>query len=290
EMNLGRGPCCWRTLDWTRVNDYGAVDPPVPFLFDLAGAIRPTSPSQGTRRGMCPEFQVAFCNAVGAELHYQVPHRAEPMRLADYDPYLRDVCRRIRDGAPAIPGVNGDQPFAGLAPERTLTLELSNELWNAAFPAGRWFLRQAAARGVTLHQAIADELVHVWRIADEVFAGRRTVRRYIGGWGAESDFLQRILDARPTGTRVGALGPACYCRPRPDVVDQWMLGATATSCPHCPTPSEVIAAAELSIPELEAKLVEHRALADAYTNPDGSHPRLELYEAGQSFDAGLQPW
>ena len=288
-LNHGAGPHVWRTLDWTRVNDYGALDPPVPFNFDLAGAIRPASPSQGTRRGMCPEFQVAFCNLVGAGLHFQVPHRTEQMGAAEYELFLRGVFARIRDGSPAVAGRNGGQPFAGLDERRELTLELSNEMWNA-FPVNRWLQLEGARRGLTLHQVIAEELVNVWRIADEVFAGRRTVRRFVGGFVAESDYVRRILEALPDGTRVDALGPSCYFRPRPDVIAGWLRGADSGACPNCPTPEEVIAAAWLSLDELRVRLREHRLVAEAFLNPDGSHPRLEVYEAGQSFDAQGAPW
>ena len=132
----------------------------------------------------------------------------------------------------------------------------------------------------------------MWGIADQVFSGPRAsqLRHYVGGWIADADFARRILEALPSGTRVDALGPACYFRPRADVIDGWLVGASASSCPNCPTPAEVIAAARLSLADLRPLLRAHRALADGYTNLDGSHPRLELYEAGQSFDAGAQPW
>ncbi|HEX6883457.1 MAG TPA: PKD domain-containing protein [Planctomycetota bacterium] len=288
-MNHGTGPRVWRTLDWTRVNDHGAQDPPLPFEFDLAGRIFPWSPSQGTRRGVCPEFQAAFCNAVGADLHFQVPHRAEPMTPADYELYLRDVFTRLRDGAPAVPGINGDRPFEGLAEERELVLELSNEMWNA-FPVNRWLRAQAMLRGLTLHEVIAEELLSVWRIADEVFAGRRTVRRFVGGFVAEADFAGRILAALPPGTRVDQLGPACYFRPQPETIARWLEGAVPGSCPACPTPEEVLAAAWLSFPDLGRSLRAHRRLAESHANPDGSHPRLVLYEAGQALDARGAPW
>ncbi len=288
-MNLGAGPYEWRTLDWTRVNDYGAIDPPLPFTFDLAGTIRPASPSQGTRRGMCPEFQVAFCNEVGANLHYQVPHRTDQMGVGDYELFLRDVFTRIRDGSAAVNGINANQPFAGLAPRLELTLEYSNEVWNA-LPANRWLQRQATLRRLSLHETIAEELREVWRIADEVFAGRRTVRRFVGGFVAQPDFARRILAALPAGTRVDALGPSCYFRPRPEASALWLSGATPGDCPNCPTPDEVISAAWASLDELRGLLREHRRVAEEYTNPDGSHPRLELYEGGQAFDAHGEPW
>jgi PKD repeat protein len=289
-LNRGAGPYSWRTLDWSRVNDYGAQDPPIPFVFDLAGMIEPASPSQGTRRGWCPEFQAAFCNAVGSNLHFQVPHRTEQMTPADYETFLRDTFTRLRDGSPAVPGINEGRPFAGLEERLELTLELSNELWNGGFPAGRWFRLRAGALGVSLHEAIAAELLDVWRIADEVFAGRRVVRRFVGGFVAESDFVERILAALPAGTRVDALGPSCYFRPRQDTVAGWLSGASGTDCPNCPSARDVVAAAWLSFDELRASLRAHKRVADAHRNPDGTRPRLELYECGQSFDAQGAPW
>jgi hypothetical protein len=288
-LNHGRGPRVWRTLDWTRVNEYGAKDPPLPFLFDLAGTIRPTSPSQGTRRGVCTEFQVAFCNLVGAGLHLQVPHRTDDLSPAEYETFLRDTFTRIRDGSAAVDGIHGGLAFAGLRPELELTLEYSNEVWNA-FPVNRWLNLEATRRGRTLHEVLAEELLAVWRVADEVFAGRREVRRFLGGFVAEADYLRRVLAALPPATRVDALGPSCYFRPRPDVISGWLQGASPGSCPNCPTPEEVLGAAWLSFEELLATLLDHAAAAREHTNPDGSHPVLELYECGQAFDAGDSPW
>jgi PKD repeat protein len=289
-MNRGRGPHSWRTLDWSGVNEHGATDGPFPFVFDLAGMIRPASPSQGTRRGMCPEFQVAFCNQVGADLHTLVPHRTDQMSASDYERFLRSVFTRIRDGSPGLRDLEGGAPFAGLDAHLALTVELSNELWNGGFPAARWMALEAARRGLSVHEVIAAELLTVWRIADEVFAGRRSVRRFVGGFVAQAEFARRILSALPPGTRVDALGPSCYFRPRPESIALWMEGAAPGSCPNCPTPEEVLDAAWLSFAELGEHLRAHRAVADGHLNPDGSHPRLELYECGQAFDARGQPW
>lgn len=289
-MNNGAGPHTWRALDWNAVNEYGTNDPLNSFRFDLAGRIRPASPSQGTRRGMCPEFQAAFANELDCALHFQVPHRTDDLTRDEYELFLRDTFTRLRDGAPAVDGVNGGRAFAGLAPHLALTLELSNELWNSAFPAQRWFAREAGRRGQTVHERIAEELAFVWRVADEVFGDTRTVRRYVGGWMAEPDFARRILEALPPGTRVDALGCAAYVRPTPDAIDVWNTGAGGGACPNCPTPEAVLASAWDSLPRLRQGLRAHRALADRWWNPDGSHPALELYECGQSFDALGAPW
>ena len=61
---------------------------------DLAGRILPSSPSQGTRRGLCPEFQAAFANALDCALHFQVPHRTDDL--------TRDAVARAL-GRPLVP-------------------------------------------------------------------------------------------------------------------------------------------------------------------------------------------
>jgi len=289
-MNGGDGPHTWRALDWNAVNEYGTADPLNSFRFDLAGVIRPSSPSQGTRRGMAPEFQAAFANELGCALHFQVPHRTDDLTRDEYELFLRDTFTRLRDGAPAVDGIAGGRALAGLDPARPLTLELSNELWNSVFPAQRWMAREAGRRGLTLHEAIAQELLLVWRVADEVFGDTRVVQRYVGGWMAEPDFARRILAALPPGTRVDALGCAAYVRPTPEAIAVWTSGASGGACPNCPTPEGVLAAAWDSLPRLRAGLRAHRALADRWTNPDGSQPALALYECGQSFDALGAAW
>jgi hypothetical protein len=191
-----------------------------------------------------------------------------------------------------VPGVNGGRPFAGLDAGLELTLEYSNELWNPSFPVHNWLKGRAAARGITLHEQIASELERVFAIAGEVFAGAdaRRLRRFVGAWIADDGFAARILAALGPDVHVDALGPACYFGPRPSDVDAWLVGATGSSCPSCPTPEEVVEAARLRIDDLRPRLRAHRRLADAHRNPDGSHPRLELYEGGASSVANFQPW
>ena len=291
-MNDGRGPHTWRTMDWSQVRQYGRTDGAAPFVFDLAGRITTRSPSQGTRRGVCPEFHVALCNAVGANLHFNVPHQANGISDADYAAFVREALLAIRDGSPAVPGINGGRPFAGLDPELVLTLEYSNELWNGGFTVNAWLKYRATSSGRTLHQQIAFEIQRVFAIADEVFAGPDAprLRKYVGGWIGDPTFLQKVLDALGHSQRIDAVGPACYFGPRPEDVNAWMAGASGNGCPNCPTPEQVVESARLAIPGLRSKLREHRLLADAFLNTDGSSPALELYEAGQAFIANLQPW
>ena len=290
-MNDGEGPRSWRPLDWNRINSYGALDVTAAFDFDFAGRILTTSPSQGTRRGVCVEFQVALCNLLGSDLHFQLPHRAG-ISEADYDRFVLDAMRRIRFGSPAAPGLNGGQPFAGLDGALSLTIEYSNEIWNASSPSNTWFADRSRELGVNFHELVAQEIRHVWDMADAVFTGGDApkVRHYVGGFIANAGFVHAILDALPEGTRVDALGPAAYFAPPGDIVEGWLVDAAGESCPRCPDVGEVIAASIETIDTIGLALKAHRDVALGWRNPDGSHPALELYEAGQSFLAGQSPW
>lgn len=291
-VNAGLAPHTWRTLDWTRVNDYGRPQARDGFVFDLAGVITSASPSQGTLRGVAPEYQVALCNALGMNLHIQLPHRTSDLSESDYVLFLERELRVVRDGAPAVPGVNGGRPFAPLDPSLTVTVELSNEIWNSLFPVNAWMNAEAARRGLSLSQQIASQIQLVFGVAEGVFSGaeRARLRTFVGGFSADPGFLRRVLASLAPGTRIDALGPAAYLGPRRPDMDAWLTGATSTSCPNCPSPDELLATAEAAIVALRPLLAEHRNLADRWNNPDGSHPALELYEGGLNLKATFKPW
>jgi hypothetical protein len=286
ELNGGRGPHSWRVLDWNRINEYGHPADTGGFFFDLAGRITPASPSQGTRRGMCPEYQVAFCNAVGANLHFLVPHRTDDMSVADYMSFLTAQFLAIRDGSPAVPGINGDRPFAPLDPDLTVTVELSNEIWNSLFLVNGWMAAEAARNGVTFHEQVAREIELVFDLADQVFSGPHEprLRKYVGGFLMGPSYLGLVLRNLRPGLEIDALGPAVYFGPRKVDSAAWL--ATGAS----PSAAELLASARARIPELRANLALHKQFADSWTNPDGSRPALELYEGGQNFKSATMPW
>jgi len=291
-MNGGRGPSTWRAMDWNQVRQYGRTDGAAPFVFDLAGRITPASPSQGTRRGVCPEFIVALCNSVGSDLHFCLPHAADDIPDADYETFVRETLLAIRDGSPGVPGVNGGRPFAGLDPELHLTLEYSNEIWNPGYPVRGWLRARAQQNGITYYEQSAREIERVFAIADQIFAGPEAPRlhHYVAGWLGSADHLAGLLSFLDPALQIDQVGPACYFKPLSTDVDAWMTDAVPGSCPNCPSPEEVLASARVYLQSLRPRLGEHRALADSWVNPDGSSPRLVLYEAGPSFVAGFQPW
>ena len=293
-MNHGNGPYSWRAMDWSRVNMYGRGSGNQLFEFDLAGCIFPQSPSQGTRRGMCPEFMVAFCNETHTNLHLNLPHRTDDMSEEDYVTYVTDTLTRVRDGSPAVPGINGGQAFEGLDPDLTVTLELSNEIWNSGFPVYWWMSREATNKGLTFEAQIASQIELVFGIADEVFSGSDAarLRKYIGAFIAGPSYLTGILSNLPPNFEIDAIGPATYFSPSPAVISDWMEGADSGTgaCPNCPTVEEIMAAARDRIAELRVLLRIHRSIATNWLNPDGSNAALEIYEGGQSLIPGYQPW
>lgn len=288
-LNAGRGPHTWRTLDWTRVNEYGRRNG---FVFDLDGRITAASPSQGTPRGIAPELQVALCNRLGLNLHYQVPHRTDDLTPGEYVRFLIETLRVIRDGAPGVPGLAGGRDFEPLRADLTVTLELSNEIWNGIFPVNAWMNARAAAEGVTFAQKVAEEIQLVLDVAAAVFDGADAarLRTYVGGFAADPGYLRRVLSFLRPGTRVDAVGCAAYLGPRRAEMDAWLVGAGGGACPNCPDAAGLLASARNAVDTLRPLLREHRALADSWTNPDGSHPALVLYEGGLNLKSAGEPW
>jgi len=290
--NAGRGPSSWRTLDWTRMNEYGRPVAYGGFVFDLAGVITPASPSQGTLRGVAPEYQVALCNELGMDLHFQLPHRTKDLSEGDYRRFLEQQLRVIRDGSPGIPGIRGGRPFAGLHPSLTVTIELSNEIWNTAFPVNAWMDAEARRKGIPFREQVASQIQVLFDVAESVFAGpdARRLRTFVGGFVGDPGYVVRVLSELRPGTRIDALGPAAYLGPRRSDMDAWLAGSNARSCPNCPTADDLIATADAAVDVLSTFIGRHHDITRAWRNPDGSHPVLELYEAGLDLKSIDQPW
>ena len=292
EIDNGRGPHTWRTLDWTRVNEYGRPLARGGFTFDRAGVITPASPSQGTLRGVATEYQVALCNLLGMDLHLQLPHRTRDMSESDYALFLYETLRVVRDGSPGMPGLFGGRAFAGLDPSLTVTVELSNEIWNSIFPVNAWMNAEATRKGIPFSQEIASQVQLLFDTADGVFSGADAprLRKFVGAFVGDPGFVRRVLSYLRPNTRIDALGPAAYLGPRQPDIDAWLAGASGGSCPHCPSVSDLIDVAGATVERLRPLIAQHRALAQGWTNPDGSHPAVELYEGGLNLKAAGRPW
>jgi hypothetical protein len=282
-MNAGRGPETIRTLDWTRVNEVGRPIEAGGFRLDQEGVIRPDSPSQGTLRGVCTEYQVALCNELGANLHFQVPHRTDDLSMGDYLDLVARELLRIRDGAPGFPRLNTNL---------TVTLELSNEIWNPQFPAFGWMLEQAQQNGVPFREQVASEIQIVFDLAHTIFGGQhsRRLRTYVAGFIGDPSYLGALLARLRPGTQVDAVGAAAYLAPRQPDINDWLNGATPFSCPNCPGVDDLLAVADAAVDAIQPRLQRHAEFAASWLNPDGSSPTVEMYEAGLNMKSENRPW
>jgi len=285
-MNGGAGPYVWRTLDWSSVNEYGSFDPPVPFTFDLAGRIRPRARARARAAG-CAQSSRPRSATSSAPACTSSPHRTDAMSETDYEIFLRDTFTRLRDGAPAVPGVNGDRP----SPDWTrASRSRSSSPTNSGTDSSRQPLdaaRGSAPRpvGARIHRRRARA-----RVAHRRRGLRRprSVRRFVGGGSATPTSC--AASWRRCGRHArGRARPSCYFRPRPESIALWLSGATAA---RAPTVRRRTRSSTLPTSPSDAAhgAARARAVAEAFLNPDGSHPRLELYEAGQAFDARGEPW
>jgi len=129
-------------------------------------------------------------------------------------------------------------------------------------------------------------------VAANVFSGPDAprLRTYVAGFAPDPGFVRRILAELAPGTRVDALGPATYLGPRRPEMDAWLAGSSPGSCPNCPGVDGLLDSARNAIATLRPLLLQHRDLAATWTNPGGTHPALELYEAGLNLKSIGQPW
>ncbi|MFT7542318.1 MAG: hypothetical protein ACI9K5_003297, partial [Gammaproteobacteria bacterium] len=293
-MNDGKGPYIWRSMNWANVFNYGISDGPGAFTFDFKGRVTPRSPSQATRKGMCVEMIVAFANEIQRDVILNVPHRTDDMTEGEYSVFLLDLFDRAANGSPAVPGINGGQPFEGLDSGLHIWIELSNEIWNSGFVVNAWMNREADSKGLTYEQQVAGEIVKMNAAARVAFSGSGSdrLRLYIGSHIAAGSSLSKILQALPTGTQVDGVGPACYFSESNSDINSWLVGydAGTGACPNCPTVTELLDAGRASIPLLANLVREQRAIITNYNNPGGLPPLMMLYESGQHYVAGGYPW
>jgi len=212
--------------------------------------------------------------------------------VSEYRQILRNLLRRIRDRSPGVPGILGGLPFEGLRPDLSVTLELSNEMWNPIFPVFDWMLAQARDKGIPFQEQVASEIQQVFDLARGVFFGPHAgrLRTYVPGCMPNAGHMAGILRRLRPDTRIDALGAAAYLAPRRPDMDAWLVDATPVSCPNCPDADALLVAADDAIDALRVLIGRHASLAESWTNPDGSHPALELYEAGLNLKSENRPW
>jgi len=183
-----RGFKAVRFLDWQRTNDNA----------DAVWSMRslPSNASQAGVGGASIEDMVDLANQAGVDPWFLMPYQADAA-------YIRRFAKLVHDR---------------LAPERTVYVELGNEIWNDMFDASQ----QAQREGLALRLGDGDptraqmfryaqKVREAMRIWSEVFADNpdRLVR-IAAAQNANPDLAEMILGYEDTATWVDALATAPY--------------------------------------------------------------------------------
>ena len=176
-----------RFMDWQRTNNSAQrhwEERPLPSDAVQTGA-----------SGVALEFMLELANELGADPWLCVPH------LAD-DDYVRAFATLVRDG---------------LAPERRVYLEYSNEVWNGMFEQARWAREQGLALGLADDAFLAQmrlysqRSVEVFEICSEVFSeSPARLVRVLAGPAINSWAGRQLLDWKDAWQSADAYAIAPY--------------------------------------------------------------------------------
>lgn len=217
--------------------------------------------------GTWMEGIVQFCNEINRPLHWTVPHEYD-------DGQILQACEYIRDF---------------LAPNLSLVLEFSNELWNPGDTPYFFLLDKyelpptSSANGEPFRDAAAAEIKRAFDQAELAFAGQRhRLITYCAGWVGNAEYLGGLLQRlRDSGNRVDAAGPACYVN-----LNQEILAGDFDSTT---TAQELLDALIANIPETESLWAAHRQVVDDHEFLQGTPCLLYYYEGGQSIVPDVDP-
>lgn len=199
-----------RFMDWVDSNE---PENNIDAVGAWSARITPQHATQGTIRGVALEYMIDLANEVGADPWFSVP-------IVATDAYVDSMASLI---------------LARLNPQRKVYLELSNEVWNPAFPQHA----VAVSRGVSFGYADADaarpfrflgfdeanwlaglryyseRAVQVFDAFDRIFPERDRLVRVLAGWQVDEPDLagtiaSTILDWRDAHSRADAYAVAPY--------------------------------------------------------------------------------
>jgi hypothetical protein len=177
-----------RFLDWQRTNDNMLPS------WETRPSLR--SATQAGPGGASIEDMVDLANQTGVDPWFLMPYRADQA-------YVRQFARLVHDR---------------LAPERTVYVELGNEVWNSMFDAAQ----QAQQEGITLGLGDGDptraqmlryaqKLRDAMRVWTEIFRERPgQLVRVASGQNAWPDLAAIVLEDKDTVQWIDALATAPY--------------------------------------------------------------------------------
>lgn len=176
-----------RFLDWQKTND------------NMGGRWQdrtlPTAMTHGRREGVAIEHMIALANEADADPWFHIPYGADAGYVARFAKMVHER----------------------LDPDRTVYIELSNEVWNALFPAAR----QAQKEGLELKLSDVPYRAQLYRYAQKateaydiwsaVYADRPgKLVRVIGAQTANPWVAEQLLGFRDTAKRIDATATAPY--------------------------------------------------------------------------------
>jgi hypothetical protein len=187
-LNFARQFRIVRFLDWQRVNENADVD--------WTRRTLPQSSSQATLAGVSVEDMVDFANQARSDPWFLMPYRADAS-------YIEAFARLVH---------------ARIDPDRTVYVELGNEVWNELFDAAQQAQREGVALGLgsgdpgeAQGRRYAQKVKDAMRIWTRVFADRpgRLVR-VAAAHNANLQVAEVILGHEDTSRWVDALATAPY--------------------------------------------------------------------------------
>lgn len=177
-----------RFLDWQRINDNLAVG--------WAGRTTPQDSSQVTGAGASIEDMVDLANRTGTDPWLLMPYKAD-------EAYIRQFAQLVHDR---------------LDPERTVYVELGNEVWNDMFDAAQQAQREGTMLQLGGGDAKRAQMIRyaqktraAMKVWTEVYADRKDkLVRVAASQHAWPDLARYILEDADTANWVDALATAPY--------------------------------------------------------------------------------
>ncbi|MHC4879698.1 MAG: tandem-95 repeat protein [Planctomycetota bacterium] len=216
--------------------------------------------SDSIASGVAVEYIVELANATQKDIWVSMPHAATADYVTNFATYIRD----------------------NLDPSLTVTVEYSNEIWNALpwFPAYGWITEQIEADPDLTEEDrytfAASQIREDFEIWESVFTGQQhRIDRVVGSQTANPCITTQLLDNLDGHFDSVAIG-GYYL---PDYDERLEFDGLTTA-------DDVLDVAYQSIASTVGAVAEHQALLETYELALGREIPLHLYEAGHHFDGG----
>lgn len=177
-----------RFLDWQRINDNASVS--------WEWRVTPQYSSQVSTGGASIEDMVDLANRIGADPWFLMPYKAD-------EEYIREFARLVH---------------GRIDPDRTIYVELGNEVWNDMFDAAQQARREGLALNLGGGDPVRAQMIRyaqktqaAMKIWTEVFADRpEQLVRVVASQHAWPDLAEIVLESGDTARWVDALATAPY--------------------------------------------------------------------------------